>query len=196
MLIAAPCAAQIGNPAGMTSGTPVSEPGTPAPHYPNAQDRLFVHLAATGGMAEVQAAKLAAAKSQNSGVSRFARMMADEHSKANERLTGLARKANVPVPAELDPDHKAALAELDQLSGAQFDRAYMQAQLVDHQKTVQILQWELSNGQDSQLQQLAAEMLPSVLHHLQMVQAIMADLTGAGPQGLALYDRPERPGTK
>jgi len=45
---------------------------------------------------------------------------------------------------------------------------------------------EISNGQDAQLQQFASETLPSVLHHLQAVQALLAELTGAAPQGLAM----------
>ena len=71
ILVAAPAAAQTGNPAGFSPATPVSTPGKPAPHYPNTQDRLFVQLAAVGGMAEVQAAKLAAARTQNASVARF-----------------------------------------------------------------------------------------------------------------------------
>jgi putative membrane protein len=184
-LISSSALAQIGNPAGMSPSTPVTAPGKPAPHYPNTQDRLFVHLAGTGGMAEVQAGKLAAGKAQNPSVSRFAKTMVDEHSKTNERLKALAGKADIPLPADLDPDHKATLAWLDTLSGPDFDRAYMQSQLIDHQKTVQLLQWEMSQGQDAQLQRLAADALPAVLHHLQRAQAIMAELTGAAPQGLA-----------
>jgi putative membrane protein len=179
--------AQIGNPAGLSPSTPVSEPGKPAPNYPNTQDRLFVHLAGTGGMAEVEASKLASGKAQNPAVGRFAKMMVDEHSKTNERLKALAGKAEIPLPPGLDPDHKAMLASLEKLSGAEFDRAYMQGQLIDHQKTAQILQWEMSNGQDAQLQRLAADTLPSVLHHLQSAQAIMAELSGTAPQGLAAY---------
>jgi putative membrane protein len=183
--ISAGALAQIGNPAGMSPSTPLSAPGKPAPHYPNTQDRLFVHLAATGGMAEVEAGKLAAGKAQSPAVARFAKMMVDEHSKTNERLKALAGKADIPLPPGLDPDHKAMLASLEKLTGAEFDIAYMQEQVIDHQKTVQILQWEMSLGQDAQLQRLAADALPAVLHHLERAQAIMAELTGAPPQGLA-----------
>jgi putative membrane protein len=186
-LISWPALAQIGNPAGMSPSTPVSAPGKPAPNYPNTQDRLFVHLAGTGGMAEVDAGKLASGKAQNPAVSRFAKMMVDEHSKTNERLKALAGKADIPLPPGLDPDHKATLGRLEKLSGAQFDLAYMQGQLIDHQKTVQILQWEMSNGQDAELQRLATDALPSVIYHLQHAQAVMAELTGAVPQGLAGY---------
>jgi putative membrane protein len=184
-LIPASPAAQIGNPAGFAPATPLSAPGKPAATYPNTQDRLFVQLAANGGNSEVQAAKLASSRAQNPNVARFARMMEEEHAKANQRLGALAGKADIPVPKEPDPEQKAVLAELDPLTGAQFDRAYMQAQLVGHQKMTQILQWEMSNGQASGLQQFAAETLLSVLHHLQMVQTIMAELNGSAPQGIA-----------
>jgi putative membrane protein len=180
-----PVFAQIGNPAGMSPSTPVEAPGKPAAHHPNTQDRLFVHLAGSGGMAEVEGGKLASGKTQNAAVSSFAKMMVDDHSKTNERLKALAGKADIPLPPGLDPDNKAMLARLEKLTGAEFDIAYMQAQLIAHQKTVQIMQWEMSNGQDAQLQRLAADALPGVLHHLQRAQAIMAELTGAAPQGLA-----------
>jgi putative membrane protein len=180
-----PALAQIGNPAGMSPSTPVEAPGKPAAHHPNTQDRLFVHLAGTGGMGEVEAGKLAAGKAQNAAVSSYAKVMVDEHSKSNERLKGLAGQADIALPPGLDPDHKATLARLEKLTGAEFDIAYMQGQIIDHQKTVQILQWEMSNGQDAHLQRFAADALPTVLHHLQRAQSIMAELTGAAPQGLA-----------
>jgi cytochrome c peroxidase len=57
-----------------------------------------------------------------------------------EQLTDFAKQANIPLPNELDPNHKAMRAELEKLSGAEFDKAYMRGQVVDHQKTVVLLQ--------------------------------------------------------
>jgi putative membrane protein len=182
----------IGNPAGMLPSSPLSAPGKPAPNESNVQDRLFVHLAGSGGMAEVQAGKLAEGRAQNAAVRSFAQMMVQDHAKTNERLSGIAKKAGIPLPPRLAPDHDAMLAELKGLSGAQFDLAYMQHQLVEHQKTVQLLQWAWSMGQNAELQKLAAESLPTVLQHLEMAQSIMGQLTGAGPQGLAAYASPAK----
>jgi putative membrane protein len=184
MFAALPACAQIGNPAGMDPGTPVTAPGKPAPHYTNPQDRLFVHLAATGGMAEVQTAKLAQSRAQSDAVKGFAERMAKEHAKANSRLHGLAKKAAVPLPQDVDPDHKADRAELEQLSGRDFDIAYLRKQVVDHQKTAQILLWEMSQGQDAQLQHFAGETLPVVLEHLEHAQAVLQSLTGAATREL------------
>jgi putative membrane protein len=63
----------------------------------------------------------------------------------------------------------------------------LRGQLVEHQKTSLLLEWELSNGQDANLQHWASETLPSVLDHLRQVQEALARATGASPQGLAAW---------
>lgn len=197
VLTALPAVAQIGNPAGMTAQTPESEPGMPAPHQPNAQDRLFVYLIATGGLAEVGAGRSVDSKAQNSGVKDFGRRMAQDHARSNSQLASLANAARIPLPTALDPDHRAMQAQLDKLSGGQFDLAYMQGQIIDHQKTLTLLEWEMSNGQDPELQRFAQATLPIVLQHLQMAQGLMSQLTGAPPQGLAVTDAMmQRTGTR
>jgi putative membrane protein len=189
-LTAPPAAGQAGNPAGMKPATPQSAPGKPAPNEPNAQDRLFCQLVGAGGMAEVDAGRLAEQKASNAAVKDFARRMVQDHSRANEQLAALARAAKVPLPDALDPDHQAQRAELDKLSGGAFDLAYVHGQLIEHQKAATLLQWEIGSGQDAELQRFAMQTLPVVLEHLEMAQALAARLTGAAPQGLAAASSP------
>lgn len=184
-LAALPVAAQVSNPAGMAPATPRSQPGRAAPHEPNTQDRLFIQLVAAGGAAEVEAGQAAERKAASSAVKEFGRRMARDHAKANEQLADLARAAKVPLPEKPDPDAQARRAELDTLSGKAFDLAYMRQQIVDHQKTITLLEWEIGSGQDDALQRYATQTLPGVLEHLEMAQGIVAQLTGAAPQGLA-----------
>jgi putative membrane protein len=194
-LLTASALAQIGNPAGVEPGTPESAPGVPAPHQPNTQDRLFARLTAAGGRAEVEFGQFAEQKAGNPRVKEFARRMVQDHQKANEQLADLAKQANIALPGELDPDHKAVRAELEKLSGGAFDVAYMQGQVVDHQKTASLLQYEISFGQDADLQRFAAATLPAVLAHLQMAQNIVGALTGAGgPVAAQSSPSPRPPG--
>jgi putative membrane protein len=181
--LALPAAAQIGNPAGVDPATPQSAPGVPAPHTTNTQDKLFTQLLGAGGMAEVEFGKIADGKAQNSSVKQFAQRMVQDHSKANEQLEKLAKQASIPLSGELGPDEKAMKDELDRTSAHSFDLAYMQGQLVSHQKAIILLQYEIGQGQDGELQRFAAESLPVVIGHLEMAQAVMAELTGTEPRG-------------
>jgi putative membrane protein len=172
-LLVVPAWAQSGNPAGMTPGT--------GQHQPNHADRLFVHAAALGGMAEVELGELAGQKGHGDAVKDFARRMVEDHTRANDRLTSLAKQDDIAVPDELDQEHEAMRDRLETMSGAEFDRAYLQGQVVDHQKTVQLLEYEIGSGQDAEIKSFAAETLPMVLQHLQMARSIQARMTGEAP---------------
>jgi hypothetical protein len=63
-------------------------------------------------------------------------------------------------------------AELDSANGRAFDLAYMQGQVIDHQKTAILLQWEIGQGQKPELQRFAAETLPTVLAHLEIANNV------------------------
>jgi putative membrane protein len=170
LLSAAALAQQPGNPAGMTPGT--------GPHQPNIPDRLFVRTVAIGGMAEVELGKLAEQKGQSEAVKDFGRRMIEDHGQANERLIGLAKADGLAVPQELDGEQTAMRDRLESLSGAEFDLAYLQGQVVEHQKAVQLLEYEIGSGQDVELKNFAAEILPAVLHHLRSAQDLQAEMSG------------------
>jgi putative membrane protein len=176
MLLASPLHAQKGNPAFTEPETRQAAPGTPAEHETNPQDQLFAELAAMSGLAEVQLAELASAKTQNGDVKDFAALMIDDHGKANRELTRLAKAARTRLPDAPSPEHKAAYAQLKGLDGGAFDLAYMRNQLQEHQKAAILLEWEINAGQDAALQRFASQTLPVVLRHLEMAQKVKASL--------------------
>ena len=186
--------AQIGNPAGMAPDTKMEAPGKPAPNQTNYQDRLFAQLAGAGGMAEVEFGNLAAERAGNSGVKEFAQKMVEDHGKANDTLKGLADTSKISLPEELDPDHQQQRTELEQLDGGEFDLAYMRGQVVDHQKTAQLLVWEIGSGQSAEIQRFAAATLPTVMRHLERARDLVAELANkppAEPQPAAAEPEPQ-----
>jgi putative membrane protein len=179
LLAAAPALAQTGtgNPATMAPGTPQSAPGMPAPNQVNQNDRLFVYELTIGGNAEVASGQLAEQKGGFPAIRDFGHQMAADHSKANQQLMQLTKAANLPQPGEPDEENKAMRSQLDRSNGADFDLAYIRGQVADHQKTAQLLEWEIGSGQDPQLKAFASEILPVVLRHLQMAENIESQLT-------------------
>jgi len=187
LLVASPAWAQqagTGNPAGASPGTPQKPPGTPAMNQPNDADATFVRAIAIGGRAEIAFAQLAEQRTQVPGIRQFAQLMVQDHTKANNRLMELARPAGLPIPEELDQDHRTERASIEGLSGAAFDNAYLRGQITDHQQSVQLLEFEIGSGQDRALKQFAVETLPIVMRHLTLAQALAAETTGAATREL------------
>ena len=135
-------------------------------------DATFANKAAVGGMAEVALGKMAADKGASKQVKDFGNMMVMDHSKANDELKGIAQKKNMTLQAGLDAEHQAKSDSLSNLSGKDFDKAYVAAMVDGHKKTLALMQSEASNGKDADLKAFAAKTAPVVQHHLDEITKI------------------------
>lgn len=75
------------------------------------------------------------------------------------------------------PEHASAKDKLEKLSGAQFDRAYLDQMAKDHQKTIKEFERQSTMGTDPQLKAFAAKVLPDLKEHLKMTQDAKRALT-------------------
>lgn len=139
-------------------------------------DTDFMTKAALGGMAEVELGKLAATKAQNPEVKKFAQQMVTDHTKANDELKALAGEKNFSMPVRLDPKHQAVLDKLNGLSGAEFDKAYVEAMVADHEETVALFKSEADGGKDADAKAWAAKTLPALQMHLDMIKGIQSKM--------------------
>ena len=133
-------------------------------------DSAWVMKVAKGGMAEVELGKLATEKAASDEVKKFGQRMVDDHSKANDDLKTLAQNKKITLPADMDPKEKALRDRLSKLSGAAFDRAYMQAMLADHRQDVAEFRKEANSGKDPDVKAFAAKTLPTLEEHLKIAQ--------------------------
>ncbi|MBV8456865.1 MAG: DUF4142 domain-containing protein [Acetobacteraceae bacterium] len=185
-LAVGPVWGQQGNPAVMAPGTSQSRPGMPTPNQPNVPDRNFARAAAAGGLSEVELGQLAEHEGQSAAVRAFGERMVSDHSKANAQLKGLAATASIPLPTMPDAEHRMMREQLDNVHGAAFDLTYIRGQIIDHQQTAQLLEYEIGSGQDEQLKNFASQVLPIVMQHLEMAQDIDAHATGAAEPEAAM----------
>jgi putative membrane protein len=135
-----------------------------------ASDKSFMEKAAMGGLAEVQEAKIAQQKAQAPEVRQFADRMVRDHTKANDQLEEIARSKGVQLPDKLDKSAQKEIDKLENLSGAQFDRHYMDHQVSDHQKVVKEFQKEAKSASDADVKRFASNTLPTLEEHLHMAQ--------------------------
>lgn len=153
-------------------------------------DHDFVLEAAMGGMAEVELGQLAATKAQSDQVKQFAQRMVTDHGKANDELKSLAQSRNIMLPTDGGAHHKAIKDRLAKLSGAAFDRAYMQEMVTDHRKDVNAFRKESQSGKDAEVKAWAGKTLPTLEEHLQMAQS--ASRAAVGTSGTKTGTETER----
>jgi len=138
-------------------------------------DKHFVANAAAGGLAEVKFGKLAQEKGADPAVRAFGRRMADDHTKAGERLKEVARSLNITLRSELNSADQAQYDELSKLSGPEFDHAYMQMMVKDHEKDVAEFEQEATSGKNPAIKNFAVQTLPTLEDHLREARDVAAN---------------------
>lgn len=136
----------------------------------SAQDRAFVITAAAAGLSEVQEGQLAASKG-DSAVQTIGNRMVSDHSKANDRLKSLATYKGIILSDQVTAPQAAELTQLQGLTGASFDTAYLKDQRRAHEKAIKLFETEASSGTDPDLKSFASNTLPTLQMHLQMIKA-------------------------
>jgi putative membrane protein len=150
--------------------TPAEKSDKAMPAKTGSPDQAFVMKAAKGGLAEVELGQLAAEKGTSDEVKKFGQRMVSDHGKANDELKSLAQQKNITVPTEVDAKDKATHDRLMKMSGAEFDRAYMQYMLNDHRTDVNEFKKESAAGKDPDVKAWAAKTLPTLEEHLKLAQ--------------------------
>jgi putative membrane protein len=139
-------------------------------------DRDFVIMAASAGLMEIEASRLALERSRNNDLRAFALRMVDEHSAANKELQGHVSRLGMAVP-QLLPMHAEELQRLRALEGELFDREYVvQIGVTGHVETTAIYERAATTVSDPELQAFAGRMLPILRNHLQMSEKLAGQL--------------------
>lgn len=136
--------------------------------------QTFADTAAASDTFEIETSKLAATKAQSDKVKRFAQAMIKAHTESTAKLKTAAAAATSAInPAVvLTPTQQRTLDDLSTKSGADFDRAYAEAQRAAHQGTLNALKPYSASGDIPSLKSFATERVPMVTAHLNMAKAL------------------------
>ena len=130
-------------------------------------DSEFMVFAANAGMTEVEASKAAQSKSTNAKVKAFAADMIKDHTAAGEDLKALAGTKNVTLPTAISEDSQKDIADASAKTGADFDKAYIDMMVDDHQKVVDKFEDASKNAKDPDVKAFATKTLPTLQAHLE-----------------------------
>lgn len=163
-------------------------------------DGGVIDLLATIDSSEIQQGSLARTKAQNAAIKTFARMMIEEHRKDQRQLAQLVKNTSIsgatrvgvskgdttaaPVTTQagifttLQSMHDSTMARLQNATGIDFDRAYIDAQVTAHQEALDILQQLQTQVQSPQLSQHLSQVVTTVQRHLDRARELQNESSG------------------
>ena len=158
---------------------PAVLPGAPIAPLTDA-DTQFVLAQTENNTAEFQAAQLALQHSQNQSVRDFAGKMITDQTYAQDTLASIAKMHQLQTSPILIEQHRQMLAQLAQLNGPAFDRAYVDS--IVRAQTVMIgqLDYQLVHGTDQHIGAWVRNNRPVVQQHAEISQQLLASLPHPG----------------
>lgn len=143
-------------------------------------DAEIAHIAVTANTIDADIARLAEGRTTNEQVLGFARNMISSHPAVNERAAALAKRLGVTpqdndVSRSLNSGAEEARARLTELSGGDFDRAYIEREVAFHQAVLDALDKTLIPGaSNAELKALLEQVRPVMAVHLEHARSLQA----------------------
>ena len=151
-------------------------------------DVQIAHIAYTADNMDIENAKQALAKSKNEAVRQFANRMIADHGLVNDQALALVKKLNVtpednPTSQSIKNAQDASRKRLASLSGAAFDKAYVDNEAAYH-KTVDdaVRDTLIPSAQNAELKSLLENSLKIFIDHQHHAERLAKQLSTA-PQG-------------
>jgi putative membrane protein len=173
------CAKSDTPPADTAAAAPAP---APAPAAPAINDAQIAHIAVTANAIDSAAGEVAKKKATAKSVKDFAQTMISDHMGVNKQAVALATKLGVTpedndVSRQLKSGADESAATLSGLTGAAFDKAYIEREVAYHQAVVDALDKTLiPSAQNAELKSLLVSVRPAFVAHLDHAKSLQASL--------------------
>ena len=145
-------------------------------------DAQIAAIVVTANQVDIDAGKLAESKASNAEVKAFGRQMVTDHSGVNKQATELVTKLGVKpednaTAQSLKSGGAANVQALSSLSGAAFDKAYVDHEVAYHQQVLDAVDKTLiPSAQNAELKALLEKVRPAFVAHLEHAKQVQQSL--------------------
>lgn len=129
-------------------------------------DAQFLVNAAENNLKQINLGQLAQQKGYTTHVKELGKMMEDAHTNSQRELAALAKRKMIAIPASATDDAKEASVELNAKSGNDFDKAYADMMVSDHEDAIEAFERATTECDDTDLNTWARTSLPGLRKHL------------------------------
>jgi putative membrane protein len=145
-------------------------------------DAQIAHIVVTANQVDIDAGKLAASMATNPEVKKFGQQMVTDHTGVNKQAADLAAKLKVtpadnPTSQSLKAGGDKNVAMLKGLTGAAFDKAYVDNEVAYHQAVLDAVDKTLiPSASNAELKALLVKVRPAFVAHLEHAKKLQASL--------------------
>ncbi len=141
----------------------------------NADGLTFIKTAHEAGLTEIAASKIAKDKSANAGVKGFADMMITDHTAMGADVDSLAAAKFVMIVDKVNHDHQVVLDSLAKKNGAEFDKAYMEMMVADHEEATELFK-DNKGSNYTEVRKVAFKYYSTLEKHLEEAKKVQSSL--------------------
>ncbi len=159
----------------MLSRTPPASMPPPDPSAPMTTPQ-YIMTASQSDEFEIQEGRMAENQAKSVKLRKFGAMMVRDHAKTTDTLHQaiMSTGMSIPPPPPLRPDQMQMVAQLQQLNGADFDKAYLMQQMQSHQAALMVQSNYARTGDVAALRGAASKAVPIVQAHIAMLNQMQA----------------------
>lgn len=143
-------------------------------------DAQIASIVVTANQVDIDAGELARSRSASDSVKAFAQLMVTDHTGVNKAAEELVTRLGVrpkdnPTSRSLKADGLKNIASLKTLSGAAFDKAYVEREVAYHEQVLDALDKTLiPNATHPELKALLTKVRPAFVAHLEHARRLQA----------------------
>ena len=145
-------------------------------------DAQIAQIVVTANTIDIENGQIALKQSKTPSVDEFANLMIKDHTAVNNNATALVKKLGVtPAPSDTSKSLRDAAdkeqAKLKNMTGAEFDKAYLENEVAYHKQVIAALDSTLiPNAQNAELKKTLVDVRPAFQAHLDHAEKTLAAL--------------------
>ena len=143
-------------------------------------DAQIASIVVTANQVDIDAGNLVESKGSNADIKAFGKQMVTDHTGVNKQAVALVTRLKVmpednPTSQSLKKGGEVNAQNLKTLSGAAFDRAYIEHEVAYHQQVIDALDKTLiPSAQNAELKSLLVSVRPAFVAHLEHAKMVQA----------------------
>jgi putative membrane protein len=160
-------------------------------------DSHFIRETTQHNQLEIKIGQLAARKSDNDQVKKFANEIVQDHTQLGQQLQKFSTKQELGAGSKLDHSEQAKYDKLEKASGTEFNHEFAKCMIKGHAKGISHFEKAAQSATDPALRSFAQQALPKLRQHMQMardvakavgldestIAGLMSDMPAAGTPG-------------